>query len=49
MRSDENEIDDTKKIANSVLNESMVHATPLKSFFKRKETKIEGKHDGEKK
>ena len=50
MRSDKNEIDDTKKIANSVINESMVvHVTPLKSFSKRKETKIERKHDGDEK
>ena len=50
MRSDKNEINVTKKIANSVINESMVvHATPLKSFSKREETKIEGKHDSEKK
>ena len=50
MRSKKDKIDDTKKIANSLINESMlVHATPLKSFFKRKETKIEGKHDGEEK
>ena len=46
MRSHKNEIDDTKKIANSVINESMnVHATYLKSLTKRKETKTEGKHD----
>ena len=50
MRSDKNEIDDTNKIANSVINESMVvHATPLKYFSKRKETKIKGKHDGKEK
>ncbi|KAA0056121.1 ty3-gypsy retrotransposon protein [Cucumis melo var. makuwa] len=49
-RSDKNELDDTKKIANSVIKESMVvHATPLKSFSKRKETKIERKHDGDEK
>ena len=37
MRSDNNEIEDTKKSANSVINEFMVvHATPLKSFSKRK-------------
>ncbi|KAA0066363.1 retrotransposon gag protein [Cucumis melo var. makuwa] len=46
MRS-KNEIDDTKKIANSVIKESMVvHAAPLKFFSKRKETKIERKRDG---
>ncbi|KAA0039179.1 retrotransposon gag protein [Cucumis melo var. makuwa] len=50
MRSDKNEINDTKKIANSVLNESMVvQETPLKSFSKRKETKHERNHDGEEK
>ena len=50
MRSDVNEIDDTKMIANSVINESMVvYAIPLKYFSKRKETKIEGKHDSEEK
>ena len=27
----------------------VVHATPLKYFSKRKETKIEGKHDSEEK
>ncbi|KAA0037433.1 retrotransposon gag protein [Cucumis melo var. makuwa] len=49
-RSDKNELDDTKKIANSVIKESIVvHATPLKSFSKRKETKIERKHDGDEK
>ncbi|KAA0065418.1 retrotransposon gag protein [Cucumis melo var. makuwa] len=49
-RSDKNELDDTKKIANSVIKESMVvHATPLKSFSKIKETKIERKHDGDEK
>ena len=37
MKNDKNEIDDTKMIANSVINESMVvHATPLKSFSKKK-------------
>ncbi|KAA0041173.1 retrotransposon gag protein [Cucumis melo var. makuwa] len=46
MWSDKNEIDDTKKIANTIINESMVvHATSLKSFSKRKETKIERLHD----
>ncbi|TYK29282.1 ty3-gypsy retrotransposon protein [Cucumis melo var. makuwa] len=50
IRSHNNEIDDTKKIINSVINESMVvHATPSKSFYKRKETKIEIKHDGDEK
>ena len=50
MRSDKNEINDTKKIANSVINESMVvYATPLKSLSKRSEIKIERKHDGDKK
>ncbi|KAA0055534.1 ty3-gypsy retrotransposon protein [Cucumis melo var. makuwa] len=49
-RSDKNGLDDTKKIANSVIKESMVvHATPLKSFSKRKETEIERKHDGDEK
>ncbi|KAA0061611.1 retrotransposon gag protein [Cucumis melo var. makuwa] len=48
--SDKNELDDTKKIANSVIKESMVvHATHLKSFSKIKETKIERKHDGDEK
>ena len=51
MRSDKNEIDDTKKIANSVIKEvsMVVHVTPLKSFSKRKETKIKRKHDGNEK
>ena len=50
FRSDNNKIDGTKNIANSVIKESMVvHATPLKSFSKRKETKIERKHDGDEK
>ena len=50
MRSDKNEIDDTKKNVNSVINECMVvHATPLKSFSERKETKIETKHDDDEK
>ena len=50
MRSDKNKIDDTKKIANSVKNESMVvHVTPSKSFSKGKETKIERKHDEDEK
>jgi len=45
-RSDKNEINDTKRIANNVLNESMlVQETPLKSFSKRKETKHERNHD----
>ena len=45
-----NEINDTRKIANSVITESMVvHESPLKSFSKRKDTKIERKHDGEEK
>ena len=45
-----NEIDDTKKTAHNVINASIVvRATPLKSFSKRKDTKIEGKHDGEEK
>ncbi|KAA0065984.1 ty3-gypsy retrotransposon protein [Cucumis melo var. makuwa] len=49
-RSDNNEINDTKKIANSVLNESMVvQETPLKSFSKRKETKHERNHDDDEK
>ncbi|KAA0025983.1 retrotransposon gag protein [Cucumis melo var. makuwa] len=49
-RSDKNEMNDTKKIANSVLNESMVvQETPLKSFSKRKETKHERNHDGDEK
>ncbi|TYK11760.1 retrotransposon gag protein [Cucumis melo var. makuwa] len=49
-RSDKNEINDTKKIANSVLNESMVvQETPLKSFSKRKKTKHERNHDGDEK
>ncbi|TYK20938.1 retrotransposon gag protein [Cucumis melo var. makuwa] len=49
-RSDKNEINDTKKIANNVLNESMlVQDTPLKSFSKRKETKHKRNHDGDEK
>ncbi|KAA0064819.1 retrotransposon gag protein [Cucumis melo var. makuwa] len=49
-RSDKNEINDTKKIANNVLNESMlVQETPLKSFSKRKETKHKRNHDGDEK
>ncbi|KAA0026179.1 ty3-gypsy retrotransposon protein [Cucumis melo var. makuwa] len=49
-RSDKNEINETKKIANSVLNESMVvQETPLKSFSKRKETKHKRNHDGDEK
>ncbi|KAA0063852.1 ty3-gypsy retrotransposon protein [Cucumis melo var. makuwa] len=49
-RSDKNEINDTKKIANSVANDSMVvQETPLKSFSKRKETKYERNHDGDEK
>ncbi|KAA0025726.1 ty3-gypsy retrotransposon protein [Cucumis melo var. makuwa] len=49
-KSDKNEINDTKKIANNVLNESMlVQETPLKSFSKRKETKHERNHDGDEK
>ncbi|KAA0033630.1 ty3-gypsy retrotransposon protein [Cucumis melo var. makuwa] len=49
-RSDKNEINDTKKIANNVLNEYMVvQETPLKSFSKRKETKYERNHDGDEK
>ncbi|KAA0044977.1 ty3-gypsy retrotransposon protein [Cucumis melo var. makuwa] len=49
-RCDKNEINDTKKIANSVLNESMVvQETPLKSFSKRKERKYERNHDGDEK
>ncbi|KAA0033709.1 ty3-gypsy retrotransposon protein [Cucumis melo var. makuwa] len=49
-RSDKNEINDTKKIANNILNESMVvQETPLKSFSKRKETKHERNHDGDEK
>ncbi|KAA0033935.1 ty3-gypsy retrotransposon protein [Cucumis melo var. makuwa] len=49
-RSDRNEINDTKKIANNVLNESMlVQETPLKSFSKRKETKHKRNHDGDEK
>ncbi|KAA0032490.1 retrotransposon gag protein [Cucumis melo var. makuwa] len=50
MRSDKNEINDIKKITISVINESMVvHATPLKCFSKRSETKIERKHDDDEK
>ncbi|KAA0047910.1 ty3-gypsy retrotransposon protein [Cucumis melo var. makuwa] len=50
MGSDKNEIDNIEKITNSIIKESMVvHATPLKSFSKRKETKIERKHDGDEK
>ncbi|KAA0068178.1 retrotransposon gag protein [Cucumis melo var. makuwa] len=50
MKSDKNEIDDTKKIAHSVINESMVvQETPLKSFSKRKEIKLERKHDNDEK
>ncbi|TYK22415.1 ty3-gypsy retrotransposon protein [Cucumis melo var. makuwa] len=42
MRSDKNEINDTKKIVNRVINESIVvQETSLKSFSKRKETKVE--------
>ena len=49
-RRDNNEINDTKKIANSIINESMVvQETPLKSFSKRKETKHERNHDGDEK
>ncbi|KAA0040811.1 retrotransposon gag protein [Cucumis melo var. makuwa] len=49
-RSDKNEINDTKKIANNVLNESMlVQETPLKSFSKRKERKHERNHNGDEK
>ncbi|KAA0057875.1 retrotransposon gag protein [Cucumis melo var. makuwa] len=49
-RSDKNEINDIKKIANNVLNESMlVQETPLKSFSKRKETKHKRNHDGDEK
>ncbi|KAA0060303.1 retrotransposon gag protein [Cucumis melo var. makuwa] len=49
-RSDKNEINDTKKIANNVLNESMlVQEIPFKSFSKRKETKHERNHDGNEK
>ncbi|KAA0057247.1 ty3-gypsy retrotransposon protein [Cucumis melo var. makuwa] len=49
-RSDKNEINDNKKNTNSVLKESMVvQETPLKSFSKRKETKYERNHDGDKK
>ncbi|TYK00107.1 ty3-gypsy retrotransposon protein [Cucumis melo var. makuwa] len=49
-RSDKNEINDTKKIANNVLNESMlVQETPLKSFSKRKETKHKRNYDGDEK
>ena len=41
MRSDKNKIDDTKKIAYSVIKEFVVvHSTPLKSFSKRKEIKL---------
>ncbi|KAA0050735.1 retrotransposon gag protein [Cucumis melo var. makuwa] len=48
--SDKNEINDTKKIANNVLNESMlVQETPLESFSKRKETKHKRNHDGDEK
>ena len=48
--SDKNEINDTKKIANNVLNESMLlQETPLKSFSKIKETKHERNHDGDEK
>ena len=49
MRSDKNEINDTKKITNSVTKESMIHETPLKYFSKTKETKVERKHDGDEK
>ncbi|KAA0049813.1 ty3-gypsy retrotransposon protein [Cucumis melo var. makuwa] len=49
-RSDKNEINDTKRIANSVLNESMVvQEIPLKSFSQRKEIKYERNHDGDEK
>ena len=45
-----NEINDTRKIINSVINKStVVHKSPLKYFSKRKETKIERKHDGKEK
>ncbi|KAA0037645.1 retrotransposon gag protein [Cucumis melo var. makuwa] len=45
MGSDKNEINDTKNITNSVINESIVvQETPLKFFSKRNETKLERKH-----
>ena len=47
LKKGKNEISNTKKITNSVRNESMViPKTPSKSLSKRKETKIERKHDG---
>ena len=50
VKKENNEINDTIKITNSVINKSMVvHESQLKSFSKRKETKIERKHDGEEK
>ena len=50
MRSDKNKIIDTKKIVNSVINKSMVvQKTSLKPFSKRKETKLERKHDSDEK
>ena len=49
MRSNKNEIDDNKMIANSVINESRLFMQPFEIFSKRKETKIEGKHDSEEK
>ena len=50
VKKGKNEINDIRKITNSVINESMfVHKSPLKSFSKRKEIKIERKHDDEEK
>ena len=50
LQSGKNEINDTKKITNSVINKSMVvHVTPLKYFSKRKETKFEKKNDRDEK
>ena len=41
LKNGKNGINDIRKITNSVINESMVvHESPLKSFSKRKETKI---------
>lgn len=50
MKNDKNEANDTEKIVKSVTKEFVVvYATPLKSFSKEKETKVERKHNsGEK-
>lgn len=50
MRNDKDNVNDTEKIMNSVIKESMVaHVNPLKYFSKKKETKVEIKHDGNEK